>query len=121
MAEKKITKREVINAMLADEHIKENETFVTYLQNELKLLDKKAERKGKSEEEVKEIARLKELIVVTLAGIGKGTVSEIQKANEELGDLSNQKVSSLLKQLCEEDEPKVKKATENRKTIFSLV
>ena len=119
MAEKKITKREVINAMLQDEHIKTNATFVAYLEHELELLDKKAERKGKSEEEVKEIARLKGLIANTLVEIGnKGTVTEIQKANSELGDLSNQKVTSLLKAMKESGE--VVRATEGRKTVFSL-
>ena len=116
--EKKITKREVINTMLQDENIKGNEMYVAYLTHELELLNKKAEKKGKSEEELAEIARLKSLITDTLAVIGKGTVSEIQKANSELGDLSNQKVTSLLKALKEEGV--VIRATEGRKTIFSL-
>lgn len=114
----KITKREVINTMLADENIKGNEMYVTYLEHELELLDKKAEKRGKSDEELAEIARLKSLITDTLATVGKGTVSEIQKANSELGDLSNQKVTSLLKALKEEGV--VIRATEGRKTIFYL-
>ena len=119
MAEKKITKREVINSMLANEVIASNETYVAYLQNELKLLDKKAEKKGKSEDELKELARLKEVVVETLASVGKGTVSEIQKANSELAELSNQKVTSLLKSLIEDGV--VAKTVESRKSIFSLV
>ena len=114
----KITKREVINIMLTDEAIAGNEMFRSFLEHELELLNKKAERKGKTEEEVKELNRLKEVVLVTLASIDKGTVSEIQKANEELGDLSNQKVTSLLKALIEEK--KVVKVAENRKSIFSL-
>ena len=114
----KITKREIITIMLADENIKGNEMYVTYLEHELELLDKKAEKRGKSDEELAEIARLKSLITDTLATVGKGTVSEIQKANSELGDLSNQKVTSLLKALKEEGV--VIRATEGRKTIFSL-
>lgn len=114
----KITKREIINTMLADENIKGNEMYVTYLEHELELLNKKAEKRGKSDEELAEIARLKSLITDTLATISKGTVSEIQKANSELGDLSNQKVTSLLKALKEEGV--VIRATEGRKTIFYL-
>ena len=114
----KITKREVITTMLADENIKGNEMYVGYLAHELELLDNKAKKKGKSDEELAEIARLKSLITDTLATVGKGTVSEIQKANSELGDLSNQKVTSLLKALKEEGV--VIRATEGRKTIFSL-
>lgn len=116
--EKKITKREVINAMLADENVKGNEMYVAYLQNELKLLDKKAERKGKTTEEVAEQDRLKSVVMVALKTVGKGTVSEIQKANSELSGLSNQKVTSLLKAMIEDGT--VVKTVENRKSIFSL-
>lgn len=116
----KITKREVINTMLADESIKHNEMYVAYLAHELELLDKKAEKKGKSAEEVAETERLKGLVVNALLEIGnKGTVTEIQKANSELSELSNQKVTSLLKAMKESGV--VVRATEGRKTVFSLV
>lgn len=120
MAGKKITKREVINAMLQDEHITQNEMFVSYLKHELELLDNKANNKKatKNQEENKKYAGI---ILEVLGAIGKGTVTEIQKANTELGELSNQRVSAILKQMCEVDEPKVKKDIENRKTVFSLV
>ena len=114
----KITKREVISTMLADEVIKANEMYVAYLEHELELLDKKAQKKGKSDEELAEIARLKSLVVSALQKVEKGTVSEIQKADEELSELSNQKVTSLLKALKEEGV--VIRATEGRKTVFSL-
>lgn len=115
---KKITKREVINRMLADEVIVANVDYVAYLKNELALLDKKAEKKGKSEEELKEIVRLQNLVVGALQKVGKGTVTEIQKADSELAILSNQKVTSLLKALKEEGV--VIRATEGRKTVFYL-
>ena len=114
----KITKREVITIMLADESVKANEMYVQYLEHELELLNKKAEKKGKSDEELAEVARLKSLVVGALQRVSKGTVSEIQKADEELAELSNQKVTSLLKALKEEGV--VIRATEGRKTVFSL-
>lgn len=118
MAEKKITKREVINKMLADENIKANPEFVAFLEHELELLDKKAEKRNKSDEELAENARLQTLVINGLASIEKGTVTEIQKTNSELAVLSNQKVTSILKALKEEG--KVIRATEGRKTVFSL-
>ena len=118
MAEKKITKREVINTMLADENVKGNEMYVAYLKHELELLDKKAQKKGKSDEELAEIERLKSLVVGALQKVGKGTVSEIQKADEELAELSNQKVTSLLGALKKEEV--VIRAIEGRKTVFYL-
>ena len=39
---KKLTKRDVINSMLADANIKGNADYVAYLTNELSLIDKKA-------------------------------------------------------------------------------
>ena len=118
MAEKKITKREIISRMLADEVILANADYVAYLKHELELLNKKAEKKGKSDEELAETERLKSLVVSALQKVGKGTVSEIQKADEELAELSNQKVTSLLGTLKKEEV--VIRATENRKTVFYL-
>lgn len=115
----KVTKREVINSMLANEVIASNEMYVAYLQNELALLDKKAQKKGKSDEELAELSRLKSVVAETLATVGKGTVTEIQKANSELSELSNQKVTSLLKALIEDGT--VAKTVEGRKSMFSLV
>ena len=41
----KITKREVIGMMMKEEVVKANPTYVAYLENELALLDKKAQNK----------------------------------------------------------------------------
>lgn len=114
----KITKREVINAMLKDVNVAGNEMYVAFLQNELKLLDKKAEKRGKSEDELKQIAHNKDLVLNALALIGSGTVSEIQKANSELSALSNQKVTAILKALGVDG--LVVRNVEGRKTVFSL-
>ncbi len=114
----KITKREVINTMLNDEVIKANEMYVTYLVHELELLDNKKAKSGKSEEELKVLEHLKSLIVDVLSVREKGTVTEIQKSNVELAELSNQKVTSLLKAMKEEG--LVERTVEGRKTYFSL-
>ena len=114
----KITKREVINAMLQENVIKGNDIYMAYLTHELELLDRKAEKKGKSAQEVAETDRLKGLVVATLEQISKGTVTEIQKANSELGTLSNQKVTSLVGALVKDGV--VIKFTESRKSVFTL-
>ena len=113
----KITKREVINAMLADVAINGNATYVAYLMNELSLLDKKVQNKKatKTQEENKGI---KSVILDTLASIGSGTITDIQNANSDLAELSNQKVSALVRQLVETGE--VVKTTDKKKSIFSL-
>lgn len=113
----KITKREVINAMLADVAINGNATYVAYLENELALIEKKSANKKsiKTQEENKGI---KSVILDTLASIGSGTITDIQNANSDLAELSNQKVSALVRQLVETGE--VVKTTDKKKSIFSL-
>ena len=121
MAEKKITKREVINSMLANEVIASNETYVAYLQNELKLLDKKAEKKGKSAEELAEISALKQNVLNAITNLKRGTVTEIQLSDENISvtKYSNQKITSVLGDLRKEG--LVDKATEKGKTIYFVV
>ena len=113
----KITKREVIKMMMNEEVVKANPTYVAYLENELALLDKKAQNKKatKTQEQNKGI---KAIILEVLATIGSGTVTDIQNGNEELSALSNQKVSALVRQLVESGE--VVKTTDKKKSIFSL-
>lgn len=112
----KITKREVINAMLTEEVVKANATYVAYLENELALLDKKAQNKKATKTQTENVG-LKATILEVLAQ-GSGTVTEIQSRNTELKALSNQKVSALIKQLV--DEGKVSKSTEGRKSVFAI-
>ena len=112
----KITKREVINAMLADEIIKTNETYVAYLKNELSLLDKRASNK-KTTKNQEQNAGIKSTILEVLATMS-GTVTEIQSASAELSKFSNQRISALLKQLCDGGE--VVKTLDKKKAIFSL-
>ena len=113
----KITKREVIGMMMNEEVVKANPTYVAYLENELALLDKKAQNKKatKTQEQNKGI---KTTILKVLATIGSGTVTDIQNGNEELSALSNQKVSALGRQVVESGE--VVKTVDKKKSIFSL-
>lgn len=113
----KITKREVINSMLANEVVSANATWVAYLENELALIEKKAANK-KSTKTQKENKGIKSVILDTLASIGSGTITDIQNANSDLAKLSNQKVSALVRQFVESGE--VVKTTDKKKSIFSI-
>ena len=113
----KITKKEVINAMLADVAINGNATYVAYLENELALIEKKAANK-KSTKTQEENKGIKSVILDTLASIGSGTITDIQNANSDLAKLSNQKVSALVRQLVENG--KVVKTIDKKKSIFSV-
>ena len=113
----KITKREVIGMMMKEEVVKANPTYVAYLENELALLDKKAQNKKATKTQEQNVG-IKATILKVLATIGSGTVTDIQNGNEELSALSNQKVSALVRQLVESGE--VAKTTDKKKSIFSL-
>ena len=113
----KITKREVIKMMMNEEVVKANSTYVAYLENELALLDKKAQNKKATKTQEQNVG-IKATILEVLAIIGSGTVTDIQNGNEELSALSNQKVSALVRQLVESGE--VVKTTDKKKSIFSL-
>ena len=114
----KITKREVIGMMMNEEVVKANPTYVAYLENELALLDKKAQNKKATKTQEQNVG-IKATILEVLATIGSGTVTDIQNGNEELSALSNQKVSALVRQLVEAG--KVVKTVDKKKSIFSLV
>ena len=113
----KITKREVIKMMMNEEVVKTNPTYVAYLENELALLDKKAQNKKATKTQEQNIG-IKATILKVLTTIGSGTVTDIQNGNEELSALSNQKVSALVRQLVESGE--VVKTVDKKKSIFSL-
>lgn len=122
--EKKITKKEMFAQVIAMAQGKEvavsADEIVAFAEHEIELLEKKAGTKSKKETaNDAENARLMEIIVETLTGSEKAmTVSELMTANVELGELSNQKVSALMKKLV--DGGRVQKSTDKRKSVFSI-
>ena len=122
--EKKITKKEMFAQVIAMAQGKEvsvsADEIVAFAEHEIELLEKKAGTKSKKETaNDAENARLMEVIVETLTGSEKAmTVSELMTANAELGELSNQKVSALMKKLV--DGGRVQKSTDKRKSVFSI-
>ena len=104
------------------EHIIENyanDTLVVdYAKHEIELLDNKKSSNTKSKTQI-ENESIKNVIVETLKGLAKFvTISELQNANSELAELSNQKISALLKQLV--DNEIVKKQVDKKKAYFGM-
>lgn len=123
MAEKKITKREVVEKMLADENIASNEVYVAYLKNELELLKKKSENKKATKNQTENV-EIKKVIIEVLSRMGKGRAGEIQLAvqatdKEKYAALTNQRTSAILKQMI--DEGTVVKTVDKKVSTFSLV
>ena len=118
----KTTKREVINMMMTEEVISANEVYMNYLKHELELLDKKKSGSAKPTKEQEANENIKNIILDTLAKEDKDkfgmTVTGLQFANSTLRDLSNQKISALLRLL--KDSGLVNKEKKGRTTLFTL-
>jgi hypothetical protein len=80
---------------------------------------KKSESKGKAQTAKAEAdSASKDIILEVLGTVSKAYVDEIRSKNEILGELSNQKVSALLRAL--KDEGKVVSTVEKKRTLYSL-
>ena len=114
---KKMTKREKFEMLMAIDEVKSNPTLSEFITHELELLAKKntSEKKPTAVQVANE--GLKEIIMdVLMDNGGLMTVTDIQKSCEELAELSNQKLSALVRQLKEDG--KVEKVEEKRKAYF---
>ena len=116
---KKMTKRDYFSKLIEiveDANVDNSEEIVNFLNNEIKLLNKKSNVKTKTQ---KENEVLMEVVFNTLVEVGKPmTVSELMSANEEVGAMSNQKVSALLKKLKEDE--RVVRVEDKKKAYFSI-
>lgn len=121
MAEKKITKKMVVEMMLADEKIVANEVFKAYLENELELLKKSENKKATKNQEAN--VEIKADILEVMAHMAPSTATEIMNAvksvdTEKYATLTNQRVSALLRQLIEDN--KVVKSVDKKVSKFAL-
>ena len=118
MTNKKITKRDRFNALLNMAEVKANPDMVDFINHELELLAKKnsADKKPTAQQTANEA--IKSAIVEAMEPNHLYTVTEIQKSVAECAELSNQRVSALLRQL--KDDGVVVRTEDKRKAYFSL-
>ena len=114
---KKLTKRDHFNALLAIGEVAENATLVDFINHELELLAKKNSAERKPSASQVEGAEIKNVILSTLTTV-PCTITDLQKANAELGELSNQRVSALMRQLVTDGS--VIRTEEKKKAFFAL-
>ena len=120
MENKKMTKKETINllidVLIGNKEVEDVQIFIDFLTHERELLERKSSNSGQTKTQ-KENEILKEKIVETLKELNKfSTITEIQESNAELADLSNQKISALLKQLV--DTNVIEKVIEKKRAYF---
>ena len=114
---KKITKRERFQSLLSLSQVQADPGMVEFIEHELELLAKKnsSEKKPTAQQTANEA--IKSAILAGMEDNHLYTITDLQKAIPELVDLSNQKVSALVRQL--KDAGLVVKTEDKRKSYFS--
>ena len=116
MANTKITKIEVLREMAQNEVIKANPNFANYVAHEIELFEKKSANRKSTKTQTENVG-IKTEILKALEGSDGMTASQIMPLVSE-GAYTNQKISSLLRQLVESGE--VVRYTEKRVAYFRL-
>ena len=123
---KKLTKKDYFNALLA--HVQETSfstatipsaDFQKFIQNELNLLSKKNSSEKKPTAQQTANLAVKEAILAFMAPSTFYTVTDIQKNCAACADITNQRVSALLRQMI--DDGLVVRSEDKRKAYFSKV
>lgn len=122
---KKITKRDRFTTLLTFAEVKANPDMVAFIEHEIELLTKKNSAGGEKKLTATQIANegIKSTILDVLSANPNRlmTITEMMKESEELGELTNQKISALLKQMTEGEGATVEKVVDKRKTYFKAV
>lgn len=115
---KKMTKRDHFNSLLALAEVKSNPKLVEFIEHEIELLDKKnsADKKPTAQQTANEA--IKTAILDNMVEGARYTITDLIKSVPECADLTNQRVSALMRQLIEAKE--VVRIEDKRKAYFSL-
>ena len=119
MTNKKITKREKFEMLMAIAEVQANPMLTEFIEHELELLAKKnaSEKKPTAQQVANE--GLKDIILDVLKeNGGLMTITDIQKSAEELADLSNQRISALVRQMVDVT---VERVEDKRKAYFKAM
>lgn len=118
MANKKMTKRDYFEAIKSKYALTKEE--IAFIDHELELLEKKNSSKSSTETKTqKENATIKEKLLAEMETGKRYTISEMQKELSCCAELTNQKISALVRQLISEN--KVTRIEDKRKAYFSKV
>ena len=115
---KKMTKRDYYNTLLDLAEVKSNSVLVDFINHELELLDRKnsADKKPTAQQTANEA--VKTAILDNMVEGKMYTITDIIKTVPECADLTNQRVSALMRQLKEAK--LVVRTEDKRKAYFSL-
>ena len=123
MEKTKLTKRDyfkMLAGVVENSGADNKEVLQAFINHELELLDKKSASRGTATTaKQKENEDLKEYILGALTEINRAvTITELQAEDARLGELTNQKISAMLKQLV--DNNQVTKVVDKKKSYFKI-
>jgi hypothetical protein len=115
---KKLTKRDHYNTLLTLSEVKSNPALVEFIEHELELLAKKnsAEKKPTAQQVANDA--VKTAIIDGMERNHLYTVTEVIKSVPACADMTNQRVSALLRQMV--DAGTIVRTEEKRKAYFQL-
>lgn len=119
MNSKKPTKRDNYNVLLGLDEVKANPTLVDFINHEIELLDKKNSSEKKPTAQQTANDGIKNDILNAMVEGERYTITDLIKLVPTCADLTNQRVSALVRQL--KDEGKVERIEDKRKAYFVLV
>ena len=115
---KKLTKKDHFTALLALAEVQENQALVDFINHELELLSKKNTADRKPTAAQKENEGIKAIILAALTN-EPTSITDLQKKDASLANISNQKISALLRQLIIDN--KVVRTEDKKKALFALI
>ena len=115
----KLTKAQKFAMLRAIPAVAENAMLVEFIDHEVELLSKKNSAEKKPTAQQVANAGITTAIIEGMEPNRLYTVTEVIKSIPQCADLTNQRVSALLRQLVEAG--KVKRTEDKRKAYFSLV
>lgn len=117
MADVKMTRVEMFNAIKAIPQVADNQEMVDFIDKQIAQLAKRKSAESKTQKENK---ALMEVVVDAMTVLDKpATATQIMKSDAYLSELSLPKVSALLKKLIENG--RVERTIEKKIALFSLV
>ena len=119
MTTKRLTKRDHFNALLNIAEVKANPTLVEFIEHELDLLEKKnaADKKPTAQQTANK--SICDAILNEMKPNKLYTITEIIKEVSACADLTNQRVSALVRSLIADG--KMERVEEKRKAYFRVI
>ena len=116
---KKMTKRDYFNALLAIADVQSTPALVEFIEHELELLEKKnSVDKKPTATQVANIS-IKDAIYEGMEDDHQYTITELIKEIDECAELTNQRVSALVRQMIADG--RVEKIEDKRKSYFRKI